>query len=331
MKRVRLALFVWLVSLTTSIAAGGELRVTIANFSNYEIQSIAVASDTSAMRDDILIVPGNRSEMTLDGASQLREMAVDTGMMHFTFPDMSPVAEYSALTLELSLDADLVPRLTLDETSVGGPIDGFHIWIDVAGAMTFHLPPDTDANAVPLPDLLSAGSMAAVRAMGARDSPVEENQLLLPVSFAETTWAALVNADDASSGDEAMAQPGPISLRAWRTDSLDDVVDALTRMNFRPCYLRITEGADMEAVKTVTMLTENVRAEEAATKVKAECESVDKGYSPKAMEAIFVSDAAYADAVAGGREDTPAFRLRVTNASDMTLTYSPKGSVPSSK
>lgn len=333
MKLAHIALLVCFVPMLASDAVGGDLQVVIANFSDYEIQSIYIKADTAEMRSDIQVVPGNRCELTLEDASALREVAIDTGMMHFAFPDMSKMEEYSKLTLELSLDATMRPRLTLDEKSVGGPVDGAHLWADVAGEMRFHIPVDMDEDAVPLSALLDAGTMAAVREMGAWDSPVEEHRLLLPVAFAETTWAALVSMDRASRDafgdyDADTAQTGAISLRAWREDTpVDGVADALLRMELRPAYLRVTAGEEMEEAKAVNMVTENVGAEEAAALVKAECEGLGDDDSPKAVEAYFVSEATYAEAAAGNAADAPIFRLRVTNAADMTLTYLPKWSV----
>jgi hypothetical protein len=136
------------------------MEITFANFTRQEIQDIAMKGDAGATRSDVTIKPGERYRLVDASSSRVREVTIDSRRQRFVFNDFTKLENYSTMTLEFSIDANDRPHLTLDEKSVGGPVDGAHIYINVVGTTTDLASTEENGNAPSLAAFLPPDAMA---------------------------------------------------------------------------------------------------------------------------------------------------------------------------
>lgn len=161
MKPIRCLLFVCLFLLSAAVPAWSGMEITFANFTRQEIQAIGMLGDAGEVRSDATIKPDERYRLVDAGSSRVREVTIDSGRQRHVFSDFAKLAKYLTMTLEFSIDANDRPHLTLDEKSVGGPVDGFHIYISVVGKTIELAEADDNDDAPPLAALLPPDATAA--------------------------------------------------------------------------------------------------------------------------------------------------------------------------
>lgn len=204
--------------------------------------------------------------------------------------------------------------------------------INVVGKVTV-LADARQAAKVDLAALLQAKTMAEARALGGQDSPISEKELLIPVSFAGKTWAALVGEDSSSytfpsDYDEQKVTIGSIKMRTYTSgNALANTLTQIKAMGYRPWFMQTTEGSDMDTTAMVQFATEQPDEQAAWSQATKQCESLAEAKAPKAVELLIIPQAGYEQAVRGSDAAIPGFRLRVSNAEVMTMVYMTDASV----
>ena len=184
-----------------------------------------------------------------------------------------------------------------------------------------------DPTAMPAPhfnDILSAGTMGAIRAMGAQTSPLWDSQVYLPVEFAGKIWAAFVEPEE-SFAREDDAKPGGCVMRADTGGSggLASLMQNLAAAGYRPWFSQFSAGEDMDTVGMVRFWKENLDATGAWEQVTETGTEINQGGQPAAVDTILLAEEGYARAADGEDAAVPGFRLRVSNADVIVLTYMP--------
>lgn len=201
--------------------------------------------------------------------------------------------------------------------------------VSIAGTRTaFVLPEDTDGAA--FSGVLEAGTMAELRNLNGTDiAPSDKKKgLTLKIRFADMTWAARVepnsNDFDILSGyNEEKVRPGRISMFAWASvDDRKKALDAINAMNWRPWFLHLKAGSDMDTQEAFGMPQEFPDAVEA-------WETLLSGFlafgtdmaDPRSAETLLLSEEGYQMAVNEEQNEFPGFRVKADNSRVLWIDY----------
>ena len=329
MKNISRALLTCCLLLFSAGPALAELEVTFVNRTGFEIQAISMKGDGGGMTSAIRVVPGNFCVFTDGNASKLHEVAIDVGLMLFTFTDMAALAGNAKPTLELAYDADGRPRLTLADNpgqAASGSVPEGGSLVNVVGTTAVFADPSTPAETA-FAAILGAGNLGEIRAMGARDSSLWSSQVYLPATFAGKTWAVFIESAESFSRDDA-DKPGACVLRAYTggPEGVGALMRSLAAEGLRPWFAQRSAGGDMDMAGMVKFREENPDAGEAWKLVTDAAVDVNRDGKPAAVDAVLLTEKGYAGAAKGGDAAFPGFRLRVSNADVVVLQYLPDAS-----
>lgn len=369
--------------------AQAELEITYVNRGYFEVINIYQKYDSGSQRDDVRLAPDHETTYVVDDASQLKRVGMDAGVMYYKFNNMSKLDGRTSMKLEITLDADNRPHLTLDGKNIvkkggtfeleagplwsgdhaeqqcpqalqhwldlhlgvkakwtgewkpatedhasiclvevtddgGEPVDlgGTPVWLSAAGKGVFLVSPD-ETKGTPLDDVLQAKSMDELRALGAKESPTRDKDLLLTARFAGRSWAAVATPGKDDDGIKK------ISLRAFTKNGLvADTLAALAKKGYRPWHMQIGKGQGKEDQQYVQFKTAYPALDKARAFVLKQCRGVEKGKTPAVITCVLIPEEAYASLMnAGSHENIPAFVLKQGGKMMLILDYVPDARV----
>lgn len=191
---------------------------------------------------------------------------------------------------------------------------------EVAGVATVLVDPSrtvkTDFAAI-----VNAESMGAIRGMGAQVSAIWDTRLTLPATYMGMPWAVHVEPAESFSRNPA-TEPGDCVLYGYA--DRDEIVSLLGEMadaGYRPWFVQIYEGEDMDTKEFARIWKEKLNREDAWTSLVNACKTIKESDTPIAIEVVLLDAESYIEAARGKDVEAPGLRLRVSNASTVTMMY----------